>query len=317
MKKVLSFIVVAAAVFIMGCSAQNTAPSPVTLNKIGEFSIQPEDTVPELALPEGMIGNGLKVGDTDHVNRTGEYADLPWSGEALDLYVTIYNANDYENQTALIMISDRSQVGFHVDGDSRLQHVYTVTLPAYSYTVIPVRLPPDELPEEPAKHDLWILSIGDVHIDMGDGSVKKLRRAMGHKLNLISGQSYWAAKEMEEQLPPGAASGKMNLSFTSRTRIDTADEGKKLLPQNGTAAGTISLLGRDSGIAQTFLLLDYQTVPLAEDHASVLWYEYLGGRTLLSFSFDAANTSGKEVFLLTLPVGREGMPDISEQYQLP
>lgn len=316
MKKLLPVLFAAAIVFslLAGCTANEEIPS-VELSKVGDFSNQPEDAAASLSLPGGMAGNGIKVANMDNENLTGERADLQYAGQPIGLFVTLYNANNYENEMALIVVSDQKQSRFYVDNNQSPQYVHKVIMPAYSYTVVPIRLMPEDLPDGLLEHDLWILSIGDVQIDMGDGTVKKLRRAMGYRLHLVSGDPYWAAEKIEELIPQEVHVTEMNLAITPRAKINTSDK-TRIFVRDGKAAGTMTFRGRHVGLAQTFLLMDYQAIPLTADGDSIFWYEQTGEETIHEFSIDGTDISGKEVFLLTLPVGRDGMPDVSERYVL-
>lgn len=315
MKKLLSLFLLSLIFMLSACMPQDTSAAPITLNKIGDFSNQPKNAAASLSLPDGMAGNGIKVANMDNENLTGERAELQYAGQPIDLFVTLYNANNYENEMALIVVSDQKQSSFYVDNNQSPQYVHKVIMPAYSYTVVPIRLMPEDLPDGLFEHDLWILSIGDVQIDMGDGTVKTLRRAMEYRLHLVSGDHYWAAEEIEELIPQGVHVGEMNLAITSRAKINTSDKAR-IFVRDGKAAGTMTFRGRHVGLAQTFLLMDYEAIPLTADGDSIFWYEQTGEETIHEFSIDGTDISGKEVFLLTLPVGRDGMPDVSERYVL-
>lgn len=315
MKKLLSLFLLSLIFMLSACTPQDTSATLITLNKIGDFSNQPEDAAASLSLPDGMAGNGIKVTNMDNENLVGERADLQYAGQPIDLFVTLYNANSYENEMALIVVSDQKQSFFHIDNSQSRQYVHKVIMPAYSYTVVPIRLMPEDLPDGLFEHDLWILSIGDVQIDMGDGTVKALRRAMGYQLHLVSGDPYWAAEEIEELIPQGVHVSEMNSVITPRAKINTSDK-TRIFVRDGKAAGTMTFCGRHVGLAQTFLLMDYQAVPLTADGDSIFWYEQTGEETVREFSINGMDILGKEVFLLTLPVGRDGMPDVSERYIL-
>lgn len=316
MKKALSILLAATMFFSLmtGCDS-DVETTPVSLDKVGDFSSQPADAPETLTLPQGMMGNGMKVGDLQNVNLMGDRADLQWSGEPLDLYVTLYNANESENTFALYMIVDQNQISFCVDGAAESQKVYMAVMPPQSYTVIPVRITSDQIPSELSMHDLWILSDGIVPA-VGSEPDKSKKRTMAYRLNLISGEKYWAASEQEELIPEDVPIQESPMVFTSRTRIREAN--KNVLPLRRDATNiTLQFSGEYSGLAQTFLLLDYQTLPLTESSDSMIWFELENQNFTHSYLLDnSAASVGSEIFLLTLPVGRDGMPDTSERYVL-
>ncbi len=317
MKKLLPILFVAAMFFslLAGCSS-NEEVSPVELKKVGDFVSQPTDAPETLTLPQGMMGNGLKVAGLDNKNLSGEAANIPWAGETLDFYVTLYNANDYENKFTLFAIVDREQVDFCVDGNPAAQSSYQVTMPPKSYTVVPVRIEAGKLPNDPAVHDLWFLCDGVNKVDMGDGTFKEFRYVNSAKLLLGSGDSEWFAGLKNALIPEnGLAAQEMAGSFVSRTEINTLYDGVVRI-REGRAEVKAEALGRNNGLAQTFLMVDYQAIPLTEDGDSVVWCEQTDREESFEQAFDAAGMEGKEIFLLTLPVGRDGMPDISKRYVL-
>lgn len=312
MKKLLSILCATAMTFslLAGCASNEDVP-PVALNKVGDFANQPADAAGELTLPQGMMGNGIKVAGPDNKNLFGEAATIPWAGEALDFYVTLYNANDYENKFTLFAIADRAQVEFCVDGNSAAQPSYQVTMPPNSYTVVPVRIAADQLPTGAAVHELWFLCDGVNKVDVGDGTVKEFRYVNSAKVLLDSGDAAWSAGLQSTLLPEGGLEvQEMGGSFVPRTKIETLYEGTVRI-YDGQVKVKISTSGQSNGLAQTFLLVDYQALPLAEDGDSAAWCEQIDLRESFEYTFDAAGMEGKEIFLLTLPVGRDGMPDAS------
>lgn len=317
MKKLLPILFAAAMFFslLAGCSS-NEEVSPAELKKVGDFVSQPTDAPETLTLPQGMMGNGLKVAGLDNKNLSGEAASISWEGETLDFYVTLYNANDYENKFTLFAIADREQVDFCVDGNPAPQSSYQVTMPPKSYTVVPVRIEADKLPNDPAVHDLWFLCDGVNKVDMGDGTFKEFRYVNSAKLLLGSGDSEWFAGLKNALIPKdGLAAQEMAGSFISRTEINTLYDGVVRI-REGRAEVKAEALGRNNGLAQTFMLVDYQAIPLTEDGDSMVWCEQTNRKESFEQTFDAAGMEGKEIFLLTLPVGRDGMPDVSERYVL-
>lgn len=315
MKKLLSVLFAAAMAFslLAGCASNEDIP-PVELNKVGDFASQPEDAAGAITLPQGMMGNGIKVAGLDNKNLSGEAANIPWAGEALDFYVTLYNANDYENKFTLFAIADREQAYFCVDGNSTAQPSYQVTMPPKSYTVVPVRITADQLPTSAAVHDLWFLCDGVNKVDMGDGTFKEFRNINSAKVLLDSGDAAWSAGLQSALMPEGGLEvQEMGGSFASRTSISGSLDGLFRIYAD-QANVKIEARGRSNGLAQTFLLVDYQTIPLTEDGDSVTWCEQTDRQGSYEHTFDAAGMEGKEIFLLTLPVGRDGMPDASERY---
>lgn len=317
MKKLLPVLFAAAIVFslLAGCTANEEIP-PAELSKVGNFSSQPADAAETLTLPQGMMGNGLKVAGSDNKNLTGETTNIPWSGEALDFYVTLYNANDYENKFALFAFAGQRQVDFCVDGNPTAQSSYQVTMPPKSYTVVPIRIEAGQLPDSAAVHELWFLCDGINKVDMGDGTFKEFRYVNSAKLLLDAGDADWYVGLQSALIPEsGLEVQAMDGSFVSRTEISTLYDGIVRI-REGHAEIKMDALGRNNGLAQTFLMVDYQAVPLTEDGDSVVWCEQTDQEESFEHTFYAAGMEGKEIFLLTLPVGRDGMPDVSERYIL-
>lgn len=167
-----------------------------------------------------------------------------------------------------------------------------------------------------AVHDLWFLCDGVNKVDMGDGTFKEFRYVNSAKLLLGSGDSEWFAGLKNALIPEnGLAAQEMAGSFISRTEINTLYDGVVRI-REGRAEVKVEALGRNNGLAQTFLLVDYQAIPLTEDGDSMAWCEQTDRKESFEQTFDAAGMEGKEIFLLTLPVGRDGMPDASERYVL-
>lgn len=281
MKKLLP-ILFATAMFLSllaGCSSNEEIPS-AELNKVGDFVSQPADAAETLTLPQGMMGNGLKVAGLDNKNLSGEAANIPWAGVALDFYVTLYNANDYENKFTLLAIADREQVDFCVDGNPKAQPFYQVTMPPKSYTVVPVRIA--AVPTGAVVHDLWFLCDGVNKVDMGDGTFKEFQNVNSVKLLLDSGDLEWFSGLKSALITEnGLAAQEMVGSFVSRTEINTLYDGVVRI-REGRAEVKVEALGRNNGLAQTFLLVDYQAIPLTEDGIPWPGVSKLIGRSPLS-----------------------------------
>lgn len=316
MKKLLPILFAAAMFFslLAGCSS-NEEVSPAELKKVGDFVSQPTDAPETLTLPQGMMGNGLKVAGLDNENLSGEAANIPWAGEALKFYVTLYNANDYENKFTLFAIADREQVDFCVDGNPKAQPFYQVTMPPKSYTVVPICVASDQFLDRDVTHELWFLVDGITQSNGIDTDLNRFGRIIGSKLNIVCGERYWYTVEKEKLMPSDIEIQEMKISFTSRAKFDVLNE-REILAKNGKFNVRLVFNGRQNGLAQTFMLVDYQAIPLTEDGDSVVWCEQTDREESFEQTFDAAGMEGKEIFLLTLPVGRDGMPDVSERYVL-
>lgn len=211
---------------------------------MGDFASRPAHAAEAITLPEGMMGNGLKVAGLDNKNLSGEAANIPWAGEALDFYVTLYNANDYENKFTLFAIADREQAHFYVDGNSTAQPSYQVTMPPKSYTVVPVRITADQLPTGAAVHDLWFLCDGVNKVDMGDGTFKEFRYVNSAKVLLDSGDAAWYAGLQSTPMPEnGLEVQEMGGSFASWTSLSGSLDGLfRIYADQATV--TIEALGR-------------------------------------------------------------------------
>lgn len=103
---------------------------------------------------DNLEGHGIRVFDENgnHIS----LSELIYQGEKCKLYVSLVNANPYQDKAVFMLFLDYKIIPFWVDGKVEPQEYYSYLLPPFSMINIPIEFTiPDD--EKCSKHRLWFV----------------------------------------------------------------------------------------------------------------------------------------------------------------
>lgn len=305
------------AAVALATADQTPQAQPLTLENVGNYATQMTQQK-QTQLPPGLMGTGVRLSDRDGTSLTGENGELRAGEDSLFLFARLYNANAYQNTVTLFFLIDDQQPAYRIDTETRAAHTYEMEMPPMSYADIPVMLNIASLGLEAGVHDLWCLCKNTAVISLGQSDKHIPTVTAAHLRLLLDDGGYWADNRTFD-IPGGTLDDAMAKSVDRSMQLigPLAAEDAHVLayPSENPFQGEARLYIRSGERWQTFLLLNGKAVPFSKGRSSVLWVAAGDKRLFVDIRTDLPQDAEfAEFYLLSLPVGHENVPILSQRY---